>query len=137
MFRFARTTLRRILSASSEFTVHMDSTGNIQCYKRTKISLIIFRTGFLICAFLIEELEWSVDMAVNSFTAARAPGINKEDYLKDIYKRYAGVEKEASKKAAAAEQQLSALGSDIDSVSKTLSVVTLEQKKERKTSTWR
>ena len=86
----------------------------------------------MICAFLIEELDWSVDMAVNSFTAARAPGITKEDYVKDIYKRYAGVEKDAPKKAAAAEQQLSALGSDVDSVSKTMSDVTLEQKKERK-----
>ena len=46
------------------------------------------RTGFLITAFMIEEFDWSVDMAVNSFTAAREPGIYKESYLKDIYRRY-------------------------------------------------
>ena len=59
------------------------------------IIMIISRTGFLISAFLIEEFDWSVDMAVNSFTAAREPGIYKEDYLKDIYKRYGGDEEDA------------------------------------------
>ena len=35
------------------------------------------RTGFLISAFMVEEFDWSIDMAVNSFTAAREPGIYK------------------------------------------------------------
>ena len=34
-------------------------------------------------------------MAVNSFTTAREPGIYKESYLKDIYKRYGGDEDDA------------------------------------------
>ena len=42
----------------------------------------------MISAFMIEEFEWSVDMAVNSFAGARDPGIYKEDYLRDFYKRY-------------------------------------------------
>ena len=53
------------------------------------------RTGFLISAFMIEEFDWSVDMAVNSFITAREPGIYKESYLKDIYRRYGGDEEEA------------------------------------------
>ena len=45
------------------------------------------RTGFLISAFMIEEFDWSVDAAVQEFRSARAPGIYKGDYLKDIYVR--------------------------------------------------
>ena len=45
------------------------------------------RTGFLISAFMIEEHDWSVDAAVQEFRSARAPGIYKEGYLKDIYVR--------------------------------------------------
>ena len=44
---------------------------------------------------MIEEFDWSVDMAVNSFTTAREPGIYKESYLKEIYKRYGGDEEDA------------------------------------------
>lgn len=46
------------------------------------------RTGFLISAFMIEEHDWSVDAAVQEFRSARAPGIYKGDYLKDIYVRF-------------------------------------------------
>ncbi|XP_023334944.1 mRNA-capping enzyme [Eurytemora carolleeae] len=46
--------------------------------------------GFLVSAFLIEAFDWSVDMAVNSFIAARTPGIYKEAYLKELFRRYAG-----------------------------------------------
>ncbi len=35
--------------------------------------------GFLISAYLIEVFDWSVDMAVNSYIAARPPGIYKEE----------------------------------------------------------
>jgi mRNA-capping enzyme len=48
------------------------------------------RTGFLVCAFLVEAFDWSVDMAVNSFITARKPGIYKEAYLKELFRRYAG-----------------------------------------------
>jgi len=53
------------------------------------------RTGFLVCAFLIEVYDWSIDMAVNSYVGARKPGIYKESYLKDLYKRYGGDEGDA------------------------------------------
>ncbi|XP_068199269.1 mRNA-capping enzyme [Antennarius striatus] len=46
------------------------------------------RTGFLICAYLVEKMDWSVDAAVNAFTKARAPGIYKGDYLKELFRRY-------------------------------------------------
>jgi len=46
------------------------------------------RTGFLIAAYLVEEFDWSIDMAVAAFTKAREPGIYKEDYLKELFKRY-------------------------------------------------
>lgn len=53
------------------------------------------RSGFLISSYLIEQFDWSVDMAVNEFIKARPPGIYKEDYLKEIYKRYSGDPDEA------------------------------------------
>lgn len=53
------------------------------------------RTGFLISAYLIEVFDWSVDMAVNSYIAARPPGIYKEGYLKELFSRYAGDPDEA------------------------------------------
>ncbi|XP_061479287.1 mRNA-capping enzyme isoform X4 [Rhineura floridana] len=46
------------------------------------------RTGFLICAFLVEKLDWSIEAAVAIFAQARAPGIYKGDYLKELFRRY-------------------------------------------------
>ncbi|KAM9778988.1 mRNA-capping enzyme isoform X2 [Syngnathus typhle] len=46
------------------------------------------RTGFLICAYLVEKMDWSVEAAVAAFAQARAPGIYKGDYLKELYRRY-------------------------------------------------
>ncbi|XP_064846702.1 mRNA-capping enzyme [Oncorhynchus masou masou] len=50
------------------------------------------RTGFLICAYLVEKLDWSVEAAVAAFAQARAPGIYKGDYLKELFRRYGDVE---------------------------------------------
>ena len=47
------------------------------------------RTGFLICSYLVEKLDYSIDMAVRLFADARPPGIYKPDYLDELYKRYA------------------------------------------------
>ncbi|XP_070781922.1 mRNA-capping enzyme isoform X2 [Enoplosus armatus] len=46
------------------------------------------RTGFLICAYLVEKMDWSVEAAVAAFGQARAPGIYKGDYLKELFRRY-------------------------------------------------
>ncbi|XP_061741857.1 mRNA-capping enzyme isoform X1 [Nerophis ophidion] len=46
------------------------------------------RTGFLICAYLVEKMDWSVEAAVAAFAQARAPGIYKGDYLKELFRRY-------------------------------------------------
>ncbi|KAL0967312.1 hypothetical protein UPYG_G00250610 [Umbra pygmaea] len=50
------------------------------------------RTGFLICAYLVEKMDWSVEAAVAAFAQARAPGIYKGDYLKELFRRYGDVE---------------------------------------------
>jgi mRNA-capping enzyme len=47
------------------------------------------RTGFLICSYLVEKLDYSIDMAVSLFAESRPPGIYKQDYLNDLYARYA------------------------------------------------
>lgn len=46
------------------------------------------RTGFLIAAFLVEQESWSVDAAVQAFAVCRPPGIYKQDYLNELFKRY-------------------------------------------------
>ncbi|XP_041109642.1 mRNA-capping enzyme isoform X1 [Polyodon spathula] len=50
------------------------------------------RTGFLICAYLIEKMDWSIEAAVAAFAQARPPGIYKGDYLKELFRRYGDVE---------------------------------------------
>ncbi|XP_044283809.1 mRNA-capping enzyme isoform X2 [Varanus komodoensis] len=50
------------------------------------------RTGFLICAFLVEKLDWSIEAAVATFAQARPPGIYKGDYLKELFRRYGDAE---------------------------------------------
>ena len=47
------------------------------------------RTGFLICAYLVEKLDFSIDMAVGMFAQCRPPGIYKQDYLNELFRRYA------------------------------------------------
>ncbi|XP_036045734.1 mRNA-capping enzyme-like isoform X2 [Onychomys torridus] len=50
------------------------------------------RTGFLICAFLVEKMNWSIEAAVATFAQARPPGIYKGDYLKELFRRYGNIE---------------------------------------------
>ncbi|XP_052588245.1 mRNA-capping enzyme-like [Peromyscus californicus insignis] len=50
------------------------------------------RTGFLICAFLVEKMDWSIESAVETFAQARPPGIYKGDYLKELFRRYGDIE---------------------------------------------
>ncbi|XP_030830512.1 mRNA-capping enzyme [Strongylocentrotus purpuratus] len=49
------------------------------------------RTGFLICAYLVETLDWSVDAAVSLFAQGRPPGIYKGDYIQELFDRYGDV----------------------------------------------
>ncbi|THD24057.1 mRNA-capping enzyme [Fasciola hepatica] len=50
------------------------------------------RTGFMIIAYLVEELNYGVDIAVKIFADARPPGIYKADYLEDLFTRYGNKE---------------------------------------------
>jgi mRNA-capping enzyme len=47
------------------------------------------RTGFLICSYLVEKLDYSIDMAVALFADSRPPGIYKEQYILELFTRYA------------------------------------------------
>ncbi|XP_048387730.1 mRNA-capping enzyme isoform X1 [Stegostoma tigrinum] len=50
------------------------------------------RTGFLICAYLVEKMDWSIEAAVATFAQARPPGIYKGEYLQELFSRYGEVE---------------------------------------------
>ncbi|KAK3589211.1 hypothetical protein CHS0354_020072 [Potamilus streckersoni] len=46
------------------------------------------RTGFLIAAYLVEKMSWSIEAAVQEVAKARPPGIYKQDYLDELFSRY-------------------------------------------------
>ncbi|OQR79899.1 mRNA-capping enzyme-like [Tropilaelaps mercedesae] len=48
------------------------------------------RTGYLICAYLVEVLQWNVGAAVKVFQRSRQPGIYKQDYIDDLAAQYGG-----------------------------------------------
>lgn len=50
------------------------------------------RTGFLIVSYLVERMDFSVEAALKAFADAREPGIYKQDYIEELYRRYDDVE---------------------------------------------
>ncbi|KAI4465297.1 mrna-capping enzyme [Holotrichia oblita] len=46
------------------------------------------RTGFLIVSYLVEKMDCSLEIALEMFAKVRAPGIYKQDYLEELYRRY-------------------------------------------------
>jgi len=50
------------------------------------------RTGFLIISYLVEIDGSSVDAALAEFATVRPPGIYKDDYIKELYRRYDDME---------------------------------------------
>lgn len=46
------------------------------------------RTGFLIVSYMVEKMDCSVEAALKAFAEARPPGIYKEDYIKELFRRY-------------------------------------------------
>lgn len=53
------------------------------------------RTGFLICSYLVEALDWSIDAAVEAYANVRPPGIYKQQYVDELYERYDGSKENA------------------------------------------
>lgn len=50
------------------------------------------RTGFLIISYLVENDGTSVDAGLAKFATARPPGIYKEDYIRELFRRYDDIE---------------------------------------------
>lgn len=46
------------------------------------------RTGFLIVAYMVLRLDCSVEAALSEFAQARPPGIYKQDYINELFRRY-------------------------------------------------
>ncbi|XP_055842507.1 mRNA-capping enzyme [Episyrphus balteatus] len=46
------------------------------------------RTGFLIVSYMVERLDCSVQAALSAFSDARPPGIYKQDYIQELFRRY-------------------------------------------------
>lgn len=46
------------------------------------------RSGFLICSFLVEEFDFSINAAYDLFAKYRPPGIYKQDYINKLWQNY-------------------------------------------------
>lgn len=46
------------------------------------------RTGFFVVSYLVEVLNYDVTSAIRHFAAARPPGIYRQNYIDELYKRY-------------------------------------------------
>lgn len=46
------------------------------------------RTGFLIVSYMVEKQDCAVEAALAAFAKARPPGIYKEDYIRELFRRY-------------------------------------------------
>lgn len=46
------------------------------------------RTGFLIVSYLVEKHDMAVGAAIQMFAQARSPGIYKQEYITELYRRY-------------------------------------------------
>ncbi|XP_067933947.1 mRNA-capping enzyme-like [Watersipora subatra] len=46
------------------------------------------RTGFLICSYLVEKMDWSIEAAIHTFAQTRPPGIYKGGYIKSLFRIY-------------------------------------------------
>lgn len=46
------------------------------------------RTGFLIISYMVERMDCSVEAALDVFANARPPGIYKQDYINELFRRY-------------------------------------------------
>lgn len=52
------------------------------------------RTGFLISSYLVEKFDYDIAAAIQAFAASRPPGIYKQDYIDELFKRYGDEEDE-------------------------------------------
>lgn len=50
------------------------------------------RTGFLIVSYMVEKMDCSVEAAILAFADARPPGIYKQDYINELFRRYEDIE---------------------------------------------
>lgn len=57
------------------------------------------RTGFVVCAYLIQCCGLSVAEAMDSFAAARPPGVKHEKFINELYARYGGGQRRSHSRA--------------------------------------
>lgn len=50
------------------------------------------RTGFLICSYLVREFDWDIEAAIIQFAKARPPGIYKQDYIDELFKKFDSID---------------------------------------------
>lgn len=47
------------------------------------------RTGFMICAYMVQELGWSISLAIDHFSKCRQPGIYRQEYIDELLRMFA------------------------------------------------
>lgn len=50
------------------------------------------RSGFMIVSYLVERMDCAIETALQEFSNARQPGIYKQDYLDELFRRYGDID---------------------------------------------
>lgn len=50
------------------------------------------RTGYMIVSYLVERMDYAIETALQEFSIARQPGIYKQDYLDELFRRYGDID---------------------------------------------
>eukprot|EP00887_Chlorella_sp_A99_P000324 scaffold13.g324.t1 len=58
------------------------------------------RTGFVVCSYLCQACGLTVQQALDSFAAARPPGVKHEKFIAELYARYGGGRAPPSRQAS-------------------------------------
>lgn len=49
------------------------------------------RSGFMIVSYLVEKMDCSVEIALQEFSSSRHPGIYKQNYINELYRKYGDI----------------------------------------------
>lgn len=73
------------------------------------------RTGFVLCSFLVEYYNLSVDEALKNFASSRQPGIKHKWFVEELRRRYEKNETRLSERKSLEEEEQEVLVSTTDS----------------------
>ncbi|XP_046914475.1 mRNA-capping enzyme isoform X2 [Dermatophagoides farinae] len=75
--------IKRFIQICSNFLrMHPDQEIAVHCTHGFN------RTGFMICAYMVRELGWSISQAIDHFSERRHPGIYRQEYIDELLRMF-------------------------------------------------